>query len=79
MYALACSLQPRDQLENRESKDNKIFRRVWETVKTKVREVRMVETKRKGKYIRREREGDRERERKSEEKEENKEKQYNRY
>ena len=52
---------------------------MWETVETKAREVRMVETKRKKKNMRRKIKRDRERERKSKEKEEDKEKWYNKY
>jgi len=48
-YILAYFPQPRDQLEDRRSKDNKMFRRVWETVETKAREVRMAEIEKRRK------------------------------
>jgi len=42
-YILACLPQPRDQLKDKRSEDDKIFRRVYEMMETKAREVRMAE------------------------------------
>ena len=38
-------LQFWDQLENRRSKDNKMFERMWEIAETKTRKTRMAKTK----------------------------------
>ena len=38
-------------LENKEDEDNKMSRRVWKTVETKVEEVRVIEEKRRRKEI----------------------------
>ena len=46
-YVMACSLQSRNQLEDRRSKDDKMSERMWQTVKTKARKFRMAETERR--------------------------------
>ena len=49
-------------MEDRRSKDNKIFGRMWKTVKTEVGKIRIAETKEKREEIRKRREKRRERE-----------------
>ena len=36
--------QPRNRLEDRGGKNNKMFRKVWKTVETNTREIRIAET-----------------------------------
>ena len=43
--SMACSSQPWGWLENKESEDDKVSRRVWEVVETKVGKVRIAKTK----------------------------------
>ena len=56
--AVACLPQSWDQLEDRGSKDNKIFWEIWKIVEIKVEKIRVVKTKEKRKKeqeVRRER------------------------
>ena len=52
-HALACLPQSKNWLEDRRSEDDEMPRRVEETIKTKVREVRMAKIKEKRKEERR--------------------------
>ena len=52
--AIASLPQSWDWLENRRSKDDKVSRRMWKAVETKVEEVRMVEAEERRKEKRKE-------------------------
>ena len=53
-YTLAYSLQPRNQLEDKRDKDDKVSRRMWKAVKAKAEKVRMAETEEERKKKKRE-------------------------
>ena len=62
---MVCLPQYWDWLENRESQDDEMSRRVWKTVETKVGEVRLTEAKRRrGKRWKGKRQEEREQKRK---------------
>ena len=53
--ALACSLQPWDQLENEEGENDKVFGGIWKVIGTKAGKIRVGKTEERRKEIKRER------------------------
>ena len=49
--AMACSSQFWNQLENKRSEDNKVFREIWKAVETKAGKIRTAKTKRNEKEM----------------------------